>query len=73
MSNLAQIVPAIGGQKGDEDTYVSILSVCNCIGRLAQGAMGDAALTRWGTPRPVVFGWFILVRFSSPIDFPTFG
>jgi hypothetical protein len=43
INNLGQIVPAIGGQKGDEDTYVSILSVCNCIGRLACGVMVRAA------------------------------
>ena len=38
---------------------VSILSVCNCIGRLACGVVGDWALMRHSIPRPVVFGWFI--------------
>lgn len=41
------------------DVDVSILSVCNCIGRLACGVVGDWALTRHGIPRPAVFGWFI--------------
>jgi MFS family permease len=59
INNLGQIVPAIGGRAGIEDTLVSILSVCNCLGRLACGFVGDLALARWGTPRPVVFGWFI--------------
>lgn len=38
---------------------VSILSVCNCIGRLVCGVVGDWALMRHSIPRPVVFGWFI--------------
>lgn len=41
------------------DADVSILSVCNCVGRLACGVVGDWALMRHGVPRPVVFGWFI--------------
>ena len=61
INNLGQIVPAIGERSGAEDTLVSILSVCNCLGRLACGAVGDIALARYQIPRPVVFGWFILL------------
>ena len=33
--------------------------MCNCVGRLACGVVGDWALTRHRIPRPAVFGWFI--------------
>ena len=58
INNIGQIVPAIGAQGDIKDSLVSILSVCNCLGRLACGAVGDYAL-RWDIPRPSVFGWFI--------------
>ena len=51
-SSTGQIVPALGGQ-ANTSTLVSILSVCNCAGRLLCGAIGDWALANFGTPRPV--------------------
>lgn len=40
---------------------LQLLSVCNCAGRLLCGALGDWALASFGTPRPVVFGWFMVL------------
>lgn len=33
INNIAQIVQALGGKPGDEDVFVSIISVSNCLGR----------------------------------------
>ncbi|KAH8070938.1 3'-5'-exoribonuclease [Aureococcus anophagefferens] len=55
INNLGQIVPAVPSlPEGTEDAFVSILSVCNCLGRLSAGALGDhllAARARRGPRR----------------------
>lgn len=66
INNLGQIVPAVGGlERGAEDTFVSILSVCNCLGRLSAGVVGDFLLDRWRTPRPVCFAAFSLLTVAA--------
>lgn len=70
INNLGQLVPSLGGQKDDQDVFVSLIrygsycsqgtdqcvSVSNCAGRLIAGAIGDALLRSKGIPRPFVFG-----------------
>ena len=59
INNLGQIVPAVPLlPEGTQDTFVSLLSVCNCLGRLSAGALGDHALRSWGAPRPATLAFF---------------
>eukprot|EP00050_Salpingoeca_kvevrii_P009535 m.3472 g.3472 ORF g.3472 m.3472 type:complete len:520 (-) comp2313_c0_seq1:191-1750(-) len=55
INNLGQIVPAFGGSKDAQNVFVSLLSVCNCGGRLLAGFAGDKLLAKFGYPRPLVF------------------
>lgn len=66
INNLGQIVPAVGGlRRGAQDTFVSILSVCNCLGRLTAGVAGDVVIDRWRLPRPLCFGAFCLLTVGA--------
>ncbi|KAH8060574.1 hypothetical protein JL722_4684 [Aureococcus anophagefferens] len=59
INNLGQIVPAVPSlPEGTEDAFVSILSVCNCLGRLSAGALGDHLLAARGAPRPATLAFF---------------
>ena len=55
IENLAQIVDSATETKGSDHTvYVTLISVCNCLGRLLSGVIGDVMLAH-GYGRPLVF------------------
>jgi len=55
ISNLGQIIDGMTGSfQSDVTVFVTIVSVCNCWGRLLSGMLGDFVVKR-GYPRPVVF------------------
>ena len=37
LNNLAQLVPSLGGAPNSQTVFVSLFSVCNCVGRLVLG------------------------------------
>ena len=41
VNNLGQIVPALGGAPGSQDSAVSLFSVCSCLGRLFTGLLSE--------------------------------
>ena len=41
VNNLGQIVPALGGAPGSQDSAVSLFSVCSCLGRLFTGILSQ--------------------------------
>ena len=53
INNLGQIVSARGGGTAAADVAVSLVSVANCLARLAAGRAADA-LVRAGRPRPAI-------------------
>ena len=53
ISNLGQIIDGMTGSfQSDVTVFVTIVSVCNCWGRLLSGMLGDFVVKR-GYPRPV--------------------
>ncbi|KAJ8604333.1 hypothetical protein CTAYLR_002505 [Chrysophaeum taylorii] len=50
INNLGQIMSARGAATGTQDVAVTMVSVANCLGRLAAGRLSDA-LSRRGLPR----------------------
>eukprot|EP00891_Asterochloris_glomerata_P001572 jgi/Astpho2/1572/fgenesh1_pg.00026_%23_48_t len=53
LNNLAQLVPSLGGAPNSQDVFVSLFSVCNCVGRLVLGYVPERLLHAYGTPRPI--------------------
>ena len=41
VNNLGQIVPALGGAPGSQDSAVWLFSVCSCLGRLFTGVLSE--------------------------------
>jgi hypothetical protein len=60
INNVSQISLAAGGKRGDEDVYVTLISVSNCLGRLVFGAASDVLLKR-GIQRPYLFAFACLL------------
>jgi len=56
INNIAQMNLALGGAPRLKNVFVTIISVSNCAGRLASGAISDKFLHDYGTPRPFFFG-----------------
>lgn len=53
VNNLAQIISARGGSPATAHVAVSLVSIMNCLGRLATGRFADVLVAR-GTPRPAL-------------------
>ncbi|RYE99318.1 MAG: hypothetical protein EOO41_01210 [Methanobacteriota archaeon] len=51
INNLGSMTQALGAQRDDQDVYVNLLSIFNCLGRLCTGSASDALLPRF--PRPI--------------------
>jgi len=41
VGNITQMLEALGGKEGDQDVYVSIMSIANCLGRMFVGFFSD--------------------------------
>ncbi len=59
INNVGQLVQVVGLSKASKDTFVSVISIFNCVGRIAAGVLSDA-LVRRGVKRVFVFGFLVL-------------
>ena len=55
INNISQIAIAKGLSRDAIPKLVSLVSVCNCVGRVAYGAASDQLIHRFGVPRPLFF------------------
>ncbi len=55
INNMGQIVLSLGGSSQGQAVFVSLLSVCNCLGRMLSGYIGDRLCKNYHIPRPAVF------------------
>jgi hypothetical protein len=54
INNVGQLVQVVGMSTASKDTFVSVISIFNCVGRIAAGVVSDA-LVRRGVKRVFVF------------------
>ncbi|KAJ6797663.1 Uncharacterized protein M6B38_215885 [Iris pallida] len=61
IDNMGQIGESLGYPAKSVGTFVSLISIWNCLGRLASGFLSEILLTRYKFPRPLVLALVILV------------
>ena len=73
INNLGALTKALGADKDGQDVYVIVLSVSNCIGRLAVGAFSDAFAKRVSRPWMLCACVIVMASAQLVMSFATLG